>query len=208
VGVPLFEDQGTGLLSPLDAYGIAAEPTLPASLAQGVDLVAASGDKLLGGPQCGILVGRKAPIQKIQKNPMMRAFRVDKLTYAALEATLFDYVSGSMLSLPIHRILSIPPQELMRRCQEIASQIHSTHLVVDVVPVESLVGGGTAPKATLPSCALSLRHGSQSPEELASALRQVDPPVIARISEGAVLLDLRTVHPRFDSELVGLLNGL
>jgi len=207
-GIPLFEDQGTGLLSPLDAYGIAAEPTLPASLAQGVDLVAASGDKLLGGPQCGILAGRKDLIQRIEKNPMMRAFRVDKLTYAALEATLFNFVSGSLDSLPIHRMLSIPPQEIMRRCQEIAGQIHSTHLAVDVVPVESLVGGGTAPKATLPSCALSLLHGSLSPQELASALRRVDPPIIVRISEGAVLLDLRTVHPRFDSELVTLLNGL
>ena len=207
-GVSLFEDQGTGLLSPLDAYGIAAEPTLLASLAQGIDLVAASGDKLLGGPQCGILVGRNDLIQRIQKNPMMRALRVDKLTYAALQATLFDYVSGSLDSLPIHRMLSTPPEEIMRRCQEIASQIHSTHLVVDVVPVESLVGGGTAPRATLPSCALSLRHGSLSPEELASALRHVDPPIIARISEGTVLLDLRTVHPRFDSELVTLLSGL
>jgi L-seryl-tRNA(Ser) seleniumtransferase len=139
---------------------------------------------------------------------MMRAFRVDKLTYAALEATLFEYLSGSLDSLPIHRILSIPPEELMRRCRRIADEVHAGQLVVDVVPVGSLVGGGTAPKATLPSCALSLRHGSLSPEKLASALRHVDPPIIGRISEGAVLLDLRTVHPRFDSELGGLLNGL
>ena len=207
-GVPLFEDQGTGLMSPLDAYGIAGEPALPASLALGVDLVAASGDKLLGGPQCGLLVGRTHLIQKVQKNPMLRAFRVDKLTYAALEATLLDYVLGSRQAIPIHRMLSIPPEELMRRCKQLAVQIRSASLAIDVVPVESVVGGGTAPKATLPSCALSLHHASLSCDDLLSSLRRLDPPIIARISDGAVLLDLRTVPPGFDSDLVLLLNSL
>ncbi len=207
-GVPLFEDQGTGLLSSLQPYGIAAEATLPASLAQGVDLVAASGDKLLGGPQCGVLAGRTNLIERIQQNPLMRAFRVDKLTYAALEATLLEYASGSPAELPIYRMLSVPPEEIMERCRRIAGQIRSARLVIEVVPVESLVGGGTAPKATLPSCALTLRHGSLSAEELATALRRLDPPIVARISEGAVLLDLRTVHPRFDSTMITLLTRL
>jgi L-seryl-tRNA(Ser) seleniumtransferase len=207
-GVAIFEDQGTGLLASLEPYGISGEPTLPDSLAKGVDLVAASGDKLLGGPQCGLLVGRKNLIQRIQKNPLLRAFRVDKLTYAAFEATLLDYVSGSIDSIPIHRMLGIRPDELMRRCRQIADGIHSARLMVDVVPVESLVGGGTAPKATLPSCAVSLRHTSLSAEGLLSALRHLDPPIIARISEGAVLLDLRTVSPRFDSDIAALLSKL
>ena len=206
--IPLFEDQGTGLLCSLEAYGIGAEPTVANSLAQGVDLVASSGDKLLGGPQCGLLIGRKALVQKIQKNPLMRAFRVDKLTYAALEATLFDYVSGSSEALPIYRMLSIRPEEVMRRCRQIADRIRSVQLAVDVVPVESLVGGGTAPKATLPSCALSLRHASLPAEELAAALRRLDPPIVGRISEDFVLLDLRTVHPRYDAEIASLLNAL
>jgi L-seryl-tRNA(Ser) seleniumtransferase len=207
-GVPLFEDQGTGLVAPLEPYGIAGEPTLANSLAQGVDLVASSGDKLLGGPQCGLLVGSKNLIQKIQKNPLLRAFRVDKLTYAALEATLFEYVFGSCDALPIHRMLAVRPEELMRRCHHIAGQVHSPNIAVDVVPVESLVGGGTAPKASLPSCALSLRHPSLSAEELSASLRRLDPPVVARIGDDFVLLDLRTVHPRFDANLVTLFNRL
>lgn len=206
--VPLFEDQGTGLLTSLQTYGIAGESTFAASLAQGVDLVAASGDKLLGGPQCGLLVGRPELIQKIRKNPMMRAFRVDKLTYAALEATLFDYLSGTLDDLPIHRMLAIRPEELMRRCQQIVAEIHAAQLAIEAVPVESLVGGGTAPRATLPSCALALRHASMSAEELSSALRRLDPPIVARIANDTVYLDLRTVPPRFDSRLITLLGEL
>lgn len=206
--VPLFEDQGTGLLESLQPYGIAGEATLPASLEEGVDLVAASGDKLLGGPQCGLLVGRTELIQKIRKNPMMRAFRVDKLTYAALEATLFDYRSGTLDHIPTHRMLGIHPQELMQRCQQIASEIQAPQLAIEVVPVDSLVGGGTAPRATLPSCALALRHASMPAEELSSALRRLDPPIVARIANDTVYLDLRTVLPRFDSILITLLGGL
>ena len=207
-GVPIFEDQGTGLLASLAPYGIAGEPTLPDSLAQGVYLVAASGDKLLGGPQSGLLVGRKELIERIQKNPLLRAFRVDKLTYAALEATLLDYVSESFDSIPLHRMLGIRPEELMRRCRQIADELHSSRLMVDVVSVESLVGGGTAPRAALPSSALSVHHAVLSAEELLSALRLLDPPIIARISEGAVLLDLRTVPPHLDSDFASLLSKL
>ncbi len=206
--VALFEDQGTGLVSSLEPYGVADQANLAGSLKEGVDLVASSGDKLLGGPQCGLLVGRKDLIQKIQKNPLMRAFRVDKLTYAALEATLFDYVSGSVDSVPIHRILAIRPEELMQRCQRLARQIRSKSLAIDAVPVESLIGGGTAPQATLPSCALSLRHASLSAEELSGSLRRLDTPIVARIGGDAVLLDLRTVHRRFDSEIASLLSEL
>jgi L-seryl-tRNA(Ser) seleniumtransferase len=207
-GVALFEDQGTGLLTPLENYGVADEPMLPDSLAQGVDLVAASGDKLLGGPQCGLLVGRADLIQKIQKNPLLRALRVDKLTYAALEATLFEYLEGSPEALPIQRMLAIRPEELMRRCQQIAEQVRSPRLPVEAVPVESLVGGGTAPKATLPSWALVLRHESMTAEELAAGLRQLEPPIIGRISGDAVHLDLRTVPAGFDSDLIRLLDAL
>jgi L-seryl-tRNA(Ser) seleniumtransferase len=207
-GIPLFEDQGTGLLTSLKRYGVAGEPTLPDSLAHGVDLVAASGDKLLGGPQCGVLAGRRDLIQKVQRNPMLRAFRVDKLTYAALEATLLEYVSGSPEAIPIHRMLSIRPEELMQRCQQIAARLQSTQLAIDVVPADSLVGGGTAPKATLPSCALALRHASMRAEELSSALHRLEPPIIARINDDTVYLDLRTVHPRSDSLLLTLLTQL
>jgi L-seryl-tRNA(Ser) seleniumtransferase len=210
-GIPLFEDQGTGLVSSLDRFGINGEPSLLQSFALGVDLIAASGDKLLGGPQCGILVGRKDLIERIRKNPLLRAFRVDKLTYAALEATLLEHLAEDSTAIPVERMLSILPEELMRRCHWIIAQlapIASGHLVLDVLQVTSLIGGGTAPKATLPSCALSLRHDSLAAGELLGSLRKLEPPIVGRIADDTVLLDLRTVPAHFDADLVTLLSSL
>lgn len=207
-GIPLFEDQGTGLLSSLERFGIAGEPSLLQSFERGVDLIASSGDKLLGGPQCGILVGRKDLIERIRKNPLLRTFRVDKLTYAALEATLLERLSEDPASIPVERMLSIPPAELMSRCRRVVDHTANPHLVLDVVPVASLVGGGTAPRASLPSCAISLRHLSLTAAELLAALRKLEPPIIARIADETVLLDLRTVHPRFDAGLASLLSSI
>jgi L-seryl-tRNA(Ser) seleniumtransferase len=207
-GVPLFEDQGTGLISSLERFGINGEPSLLQSFSCGVDLIAASGDKLLGGPQCGILVGRNDLIERIKRNPLLRAFRVDKLTYAALEATFLDHLSEDPVAIPAERMLSIPPDELMRRCREIAGQVVSSNVALDVVPVTSLVGGGTAPSASLPSCAVSVRHTFLTAAELLGNLRRLDPPIVGRIADEAVLLDLRTVPPHFDSELVSLLSSL
>jgi L-seryl-tRNA(Ser) seleniumtransferase len=206
--VPLFEDQGTGLVSSLERFGINGEPSLTQSFACGVDLLAASGDKLLGGPQCGILVGRMDLIARIRKNPLLRALRVDKLTYAALEATLLEHLSEDPASIPVERMLSIPSEEIMRRCCQISSEVVSSHVSLDVQPVASLIGGGTAPKASLPSCALSLRHISFTAAELLATLRGLDPPIVGRIAEEAVLLDLRTVPSHFDSNLATLLSSL
>ncbi len=207
-GIPLFEDQGTGLLSSLERFGISGEPSLRQSFESGVGLIAASGDKLLGGPQCGILVGRNDLIDRIRKNPLLRALRVDKLTYAALEGTLLEHLSEETSSIPIERMLSVRSEDLMRRCREVAERINSSQLVFDIVPVASLVGGGTAPKATLQSCAISLRHTSFPAVELLSRLRKLEPPIIGRISDDTVLLDLRTVPPDFDEELASLLTIL
>jgi L-seryl-tRNA(Ser) seleniumtransferase len=207
-GIPLFEDQGTGLLSSLERFGINGEPSLLQSFESGVGLIAASGDKLLGGPQCGILVGRKDLIDRIRKNPLLRALRVDKLTYAALEGTLLEHLSEETSSIPVERMLGVRPEDLMRRCREVAERINSSQLVLDIVPVASLVGGGTAPKATLQSCAISLRHKSFPAVELLSRLRKLEPPIIGRISDDTVLLDLRTVPPDFDDELASLLTSL
>jgi L-seryl-tRNA(Ser) seleniumtransferase len=206
--VPLFEDQGTGLLLSLERFGIKGEPTLRQSFDLGVDLIAASGDKLLGGPQCGILVGRRDLIERIRNNPLLRAFRVDKLTYAALEATLLEHLSEDSSTIPIERMLSVQPEALMRRCRDIATQILSARLAVAVVPVTSLLGGGTAPKALLESCAISLRHVSLTAGELLATLRRPDPPIVGRIADDTVLLDLRTVPPRFDDGIASFLNSL
>jgi L-seryl-tRNA(Ser) seleniumtransferase len=204
-GVPFFDDQGTGLVTPLDELGIRAEPTLVGSYSLGSDLIAASGDKLLGGPQCGLLIGRVDLIERIRKNPLFRAFRVDKLTYAALEATLLDHLLGRQNAIPIMRMLHIPPDELAERCKRVVNQTNSPELSAEVVPTLSLIGGGTAPSARLDSWAIALRHAAVQPQSLLFALRQLNPPIIARISEERVLLDLRTVEPEFDSSLPPLL---
>ncbi len=203
--IPVFNDQGTGLISSLEGLGVQAEPTLLDSFRLGVDLIAASGDKLLGGPQCGLLLGRIDLIDRIRKNPLMRTFRVDKLTYAALEATLMDYVSEKADSIPIFTMLHASPLEILRRCEWVASQVRSGDLFAEAVPVLSLIGGGTAPAARLQSSAVSLRHATLQPQALLRALRQVEPAVIGRVCDDTVLLDLRTVEPEFDATLVSLL---
>jgi L-seryl-tRNA(Ser) seleniumtransferase len=207
-GIPLFEDQGTGLLSSLERFGINGEPSLLQSFERGVDLIAASGDKLLGGPQCGILVGRRDLIERIRKNPLLRALRVDKLTYAALEATLIEHLSEDTTNIPIERMLSSLPDELMLRCRQISGQVACPNLVLDVVPVSSVIGGGTAPKASLESCAISVRHITHTAADLLTELRNLEPPIIGRIADEAVLLDLRTVPSDFDAALASLLNSL
>jgi L-seryl-tRNA(Ser) seleniumtransferase len=204
--VAVFNDQGTGLVSSLEDLGVHAEPTLLDSFRLGVDLIAASGDKLLGGPQCGLLVGRVDLIERIRKNPLLRAFRVDKLTYAALQGTLMDHLMQKPV--PIVRMLHTPALEVLRRCEWIAGQVCSSDLLAEAVPVLSLIGGGTAPAARLQSSAVSLRHATLSPQALLQRLRRLDPPVIGRVSEESVLLDLRTVEPEFDARVVALLRQI
>ncbi len=204
-GVPFFDDQGTGLIEPLSELGIGAEPTLVESLRAGSDVIAASGDKLLGGPQCGLLIGRADLVERIRKNPLFRAFRVDKLTYAALEATLMDYLQGRQSSIPIMRMLHVSTADLAKRCEQIVRKVDSVELATEIVSVQSLIGGGTAPSARLPSWAIALCHATLQPQSLAFVLRQLDPPIIARISEERVILDLRTVEPEFDELLPNLL---
>jgi L-seryl-tRNA(Ser) seleniumtransferase len=206
--IPLFDDQGTGLLEPLDNLGVRTEPTLVESFRLGSDLIAASGDKLLGGPQCGLLIGRIDLIERIRKNPLLRAFRVDKLTYAALEATLMDHLLDRGESLPVVKMLHATSAELRIRCEQIAVQIQSDSLTTKVVHVQSVIGGGTAPTARLDSSALALCHRAHSCDELMLYLRKLDPPVIGYISEDRVLLDLRTVEPEFDAALGTLLKRL
>src|SRR3984885_10632079 len=206
--VPVFHDQGTGLIASLEPLGIGSEPTLPDSLQVGSDLIAASGDKLLGGPQCGLLIGRVELVQRIRKNPLYRTYRVDKLIYAALEATLMDYAAQKDSSIPVQRMLNIAAEEIFARCEWISRQVNSAELAAQAVPVESLIGGGTAPTARLQSAAVSLHHALLQPQALLLALRRLDPPVVGRIYEDHVLLDLRTVEPEFDPTLVSLLHQI
>jgi L-seryl-tRNA(Ser) seleniumtransferase len=206
--IPVFDDQGTGLIASLEPLGIASEPTLPESVQVGCDLTASSGDKLFGGPQCGLLIGRADLVQSIRKNPLYRTYRVDKLTYAALEATLMDYASQKDSSIPVQKMLKATPGEIFERCEWVSRLVNCADLTAETVPVQSLIGGGTAPTARLQSAAVSLRHAILQPDSLLLALRRLEPPVVGRIHDDHVLLDLRTVEPEFDQTLALLLQQI
>ncbi|KAA6463088.1 L-seryl-tRNA(Sec) selenium transferase [Acidobacteria bacterium AB60] len=200
LNVPVFHDQGTGLVESLDSYGISGESTIVSSIRAQCDLIAASGDKLFGGPQCGILLGTQPMIDRIRQNPLFRTYRVDKLGYAALEATLHQYLENAS-GLPVLKMLATSVEEIGRRCLGITEQVSKQDLTAEVVEVASVLGGGTAPTARVRSCAISLKHCGLNSDELVRVLRGLDPPVIGRIEGGRVLLDLRTVDPASDSYL-------
>lgn len=205
-GLPVFEDQGTGLIETLDLIGVHGETTIGGSLGRGCDLVAASGDKLFGGPQCGILAGRREWIDRVRQNPLFRTFRADKLNYAALEATLIQYRAGNQDAIPVLRMLRIPQDVVRSRCDAVARSIGCAVLSAEVIAVESVIGGGTAPRSRLSSCALALRHTRMSASALLAALRRLNPPIVGRVEDNRVLLDLRTVEPDFDEVLIHALN--
>jgi L-seryl-tRNA(Ser) seleniumtransferase len=187
-GVPLFQDLGSGALAPLQAEGLTAEPTPARAIAAGADVVAFSGDKLLGGPQAG-LVGRRELIDRLERHPLNRALRIDKLTVAALEATLELYRDGRADELPTRAMLLQPPEVLQRRAAALAALLAEAKIEAQVIPTEGQVGGGSMPLATLASFACALTQGSA--ERLQRRLREASPPVVARVSDGLVVLDVR-----------------
>jgi len=191
--IPVMEDLGGGAMVPLRGLGV-NESGVMDSLRAGVDLVTYSGDKMLGGPQAGLLSGREALIGRVRANPLFRALRVDKLTYAALEATLMEYIRQNHDAIPFLRMLRMPAEEVRTRAQAVQQKLAaSAHLKTEIVAGESLVGGGSAPTSTVPTFLLAITAGALSADELAARLRRHDPPLIARVEEGRVLLDFRTV---------------
>jgi L-seryl-tRNA(Ser) seleniumtransferase len=201
-GIPVMEDLGSGALIDLRSVGISGEPGVADSLRAGVDVVTYSGDKLLGGPQAGILSGRRELVARIRSNPLFRALRVDKLTYAALEATLLAYIRQDHDAIPALRMLRLPAQEIERRAQAVKQKLDKAGgLSLEILDGRSVVGGGAAPAATLPSRLLAVTCEGLSADEFAARLRSGEPPIVARVEEGCVLLDLRTVFPEQD-ELV------
>ncbi len=200
-GVPLVHDLGSGLLIPLDDIGLTGEPTAADVVRSGASIVTMSGDKLLGGPQAGIIVGTRDLVQRMRDNPLLRALRVDKFTIAALEATLALYrdPARAMQLVPVLAMLSQSLPELRNRASLVQQKVGNAAKVVDS---EASVGGGAFPNARIPSVALSFERGA---EELERRLRAGDPPVIGRISEGRLLLDLRTVSG--DDEFVSAIRA-
>jgi L-seryl-tRNA(Ser) seleniumtransferase len=206
--IPFVEDLGSGALFDLNSVGVSGEPGVLDSLRTGVDVVTYSGDKLLGGPQAGILSGRADLVARMRANSLFRALRVDKLTYAALEATLLAYVKRDHDSVPGLRMMRLSKEEISERVEAIARQIQSLTLQVHMIDGKSVIGGGAAPSAALPTRLLAMNHKELSADELAALLRTSDPPVIARVEEGCVLLDLRTVLPEQDRLLLETISGI
>jgi L-seryl-tRNA(Ser) seleniumtransferase len=200
--IPLVEDLGSGALFDLRSVGVNGEPSVLDSLRQGVDVVTYSGDKLLGGPQAGMLSGGRDLIARMRSNSLFRALRVDKLTYAALEATLLAYVKGEHDAIPALRMMRLSKEEIGKRVEAVAKSLQSYRLSVEVLDGESVIGGGAAPSAVLPTRLLAITYNGLSPDELAGRLRASDPPIVARVEEDRVLLDLRTVFPEQDETVV------
>lgn len=191
----LLDDIGSGCLLDTARYGIAHEPTVQESVAGGADLTMFSGDKLLGGPQCGIIVGRAAFVERLRQHPLARALRVDKLTVAALGATLQSYANGTeAVDIPIWRMLNSDLTTLRRRARRWATAAGTSG---SVLPGRSMVGGGSLPGEGVPTWCAALSLGSQS-DKAAAVLRAGSPAVVARIAEGRLLLDPRTVRPEDD----------
>jgi L-seryl-tRNA(Ser) seleniumtransferase len=201
-GVPLLMDQGSGNLLDLKARGIKDEPSVQDALDAGVDVVCFSGDKVLGGPQAGLLIGRPGAIGAMRENPLSRALRVDKMTYAALEASLLEYVRGTAENgLPVVRMIALPREEIELRARGIverAGRSGGGRLSLSIVPGASLLGGGSAPEEGLPTSLVAVACAGLSARAIEERLRRTDPPIIARIEERRVLLDLRTVLPEQD----------
>jgi len=208
--LPLMEDLGSGALVDLENFGIRNEPTVLGRLQAGVDVVSYSGDKLLGGPQAGLLSGRSDLIKRMRANSLFRALRVDKLTYAALEATLLAYVKHDHCAIPTLEMLRLSRQEIGRRAAALAESLGSpaSKIKAETMDGESVIGGGAAPSSLLPTRLLALHCAEVSAHELARRLRTCDPPIIARVEQGRVLLDLRTVFPEQDDQVADALRRI
>jgi L-seryl-tRNA(Ser) seleniumtransferase len=205
--LPLMEDLGSGALVDLGNFGIRKEATVLDRVRAGVEVVTYSGDKLLGGPQAGLISGRSDLIQRMRANSLFRALRVDKLTYAALEATLLAYVKHDYSAIPTLEMMRLSKLEIGQRAEALAERLNSpaSKIKADMIDGESVIGGGAAPSSLLPTRLLALQCGELNADELARRLRTCDPPIIARVEQGRVVLDLRTVLAEQDDQIAAAL---
>ena len=200
-GLYLMDDLGSGALLDTSRYGLSHEPMVQESLSAGADVVCFSGDKLLGGPQAGIIVGKREIIERLKKFPLTRALRVDKITLAGLQATFLHYLKGEAeQKIPVWRMISAEPAELKRRAQRWARRLKQAGIKAQVIEGRSAIGGGSLPGETLPTWLLALQL--PSPDAIARALRSYNPPIVARIEEDLLLFDPRTVFPEEEETLL------
>jgi L-seryl-tRNA(Ser) seleniumtransferase len=198
----MMVDLGSGALLDLAAIGLPGEPTVTRALADGAQLCTFSGDKLVGGPQAGIIAGARPLIERIRRHPLMRAVRPDKMTLAALRATLASYLDGAAVTeVPTLQMLAVPLSELERRKDRLMAGLAESAIAAEARLMASRVGGGALPTAELESWTVLLRCPPHSADQLAQALADGDPAVVTRIRDGAVVLDLRTI---LDAELPAL----
>ncbi|HSK63498.1 MAG TPA: L-seryl-tRNA(Sec) selenium transferase [Pyrinomonadaceae bacterium] len=207
--LPLYEDAGSGQMSDLTAYGVVDEPAVREIVAKGVDVVSFSGDKLLGSAQAGLIVGKRSIVERLRKHPLYRALRSDKLRLAALEATLVAHRGDKATSeVPLLQMLSLTAGEIEARAKAVIEQLAATDLNLALEPGESAIGGGAATTSNLHSAVIAVTHPRKSSSQLEQQLRRSAPPVIARVAENKVLLDLRTVFPEDLATLVFALKTL
>jgi L-seryl-tRNA(Ser) seleniumtransferase len=209
-GLPLLHDLGSGCLLDLRPFGLPHEPTVQEALAEGADLVTFSGDKLLGGPQLGVIAGRRALVARLKKHPLLRALRVDKLTLAAFEATLRIYRDSRdpVAVLPSLRMLRLGVEELQRRAGAFAAALTprlGPGAAVSVRPGSSQVGAGAAPGTELPTFLVAVRPPDVEVAEIEERLRRATPAVLLRVYDGDLLVDLRTVEPDEEPALLDAL---
>ena len=201
-GLLLYEDAGSGQLNDLREYGVIDEPVVRDVIEAGVDVTSFSGDKLLGSAQAGLIVGKQAIVSQLRKHPLYRALRSDKLRLAALEATLASHQKDLAQSeVPVIQMLSRTSDELRQRAQNVVSGLNASEFRFELLEGESALGGGAGPTSTFPTTLIAITHPEMSAQEIEHQLRNSTPPIISRISEGKVLLDLRTV---FDEELANV----
>jgi len=204
--IPVLEDLGSGAFLDLRQVGVGGEPTVYESLRAGVDVVTYSGDKMFGGPQAGLLTGTPELIARIRQNQLFRALRVDKIYYAALEATLSAYLRDDFDSIPALRMMRLTIEELAARAEALRAELSG--VTVEIREGQSVIGGGSAPGATLPTKLLAISRSERTADDLAEALRRNSPPIIGRVENDRVLLDLRTVFPEQDSVIAEALRRI
>ena len=210
--LPLYEDAGSGVLNDLSSYGISDEPVISESIAAGADVVSFSGDKLLGASQSGLIVGRRAIIDRLRKHSLYRALRSDKLCLAALEVTLDAHRRGAIEEIPALRMLALTKDAIEERAKTFIARLGGSSelnsLKATIVAGQSAVGGGSGPNVHPPTALIALEHEHLKAEEIEEKLRRSSPPVISRIADDQVLLDLRTVDDSEVGELVAALRSL
>jgi L-seryl-tRNA(Ser) seleniumtransferase len=211
-GIPSFEDLGSGCLIDLSPFGVKDEPVVAESLKSGISVVSFSGDKMLGGPQAGIIAGSKTIVDRVRANPLMRALRVDKMTYAAIEATLRLYDSGTaQIEVPVIRAIALTQEDIRRRAEQFCGLVlQSTNgeFRANIEEGASVIGGGSAPEVKLPTMLVMLESSEMSPASIENGLRSHRIPVISRVERDRVIIDLRTVAREEEAIILDAIKAL